>query len=58
MRRGSDGNERYNPQLLHADRDESPTKKPVGHIALSYSAVDAPKIDGREDDTALRRVYA
>ena len=35
---------RYNPQLLYADRDESRLEKPVGHIALSYSAVDAPKL--------------
>ncbi len=33
-------------------------KKPVGHIALSYSAVDAPKLDRREDGTACAGVYA
>ena len=34
-------------------------KKPVGHIALSYSAVDAPKLtDRRKDGTACAGVYA
>ena len=32
-------------------------KKPVGHIALSYSAVDAPKLR-QEDDTTFTGIYA
>ena len=33
-------------------------KKPVGHIALSYSAVDAPKLtDGNTMSVRLRRLW-